>query len=135
MGIWSVILLVLLIIMIGLILFVRMSKSIAEDWHKPIEATADVNFPGGAIRIVDGGDRRFRLLYEAALALPRTELLAGSAGSGWVTFVTRSKMVGFPDYTTIELDNDKVKLFARLRFGRSDLGVNAKRLKQLIDAT
>jgi uncharacterized protein (DUF1499 family) len=67
-------------------------------------------------------------------ALPRTTLLAGSIAEGHLTYVTRSKWMGFPDYTTLEQSGDTIKMFARLRFGRQDMGVNAARLRKLITA-
>jgi len=62
------------------------------------------------------------------LALPNTSLIAGSVAEGRLTYITRSKLIGFPDFTTIEQGGDQIKLYARLRFGRKDMGVNGKRL-------
>jgi uncharacterized protein (DUF1499 family) len=64
-----------------------------------------------------------------ALATPRTIRLAGSPADGRITWVTRSLLWGFPDYTTAEARPDGLYIHARLRFGRSDLGVNAARLQ------
>ena len=36
--------------------------------------------------------------------------------------------MGFPDYTTVQLKDDRLMIWARLRFGRSDLGVNRRRV-------
>jgi len=77
--------------------------------------------------------QKFMQLSDIASNTARSVVLAGSASDGMMTFVTRSKWIGFPDYTTIQLDGDKIKLHARLRFGRSDLGVNAARLERWID--
>ena len=70
----------------------------------------------------------------AARALPRTRVLAGSVNEGRITYVTRSKVIGFPDYTTVEHSDGLLRMHARLRFGRSDLGVNAERLRHLLTA-
>ncbi|HHB81701.1 MAG TPA: DUF1499 domain-containing protein, partial [Aliiroseovarius sp.] len=54
-----------------------------------------------------------------------------------MTFVTRSRLWGFPDYTTIAYADGRITIFARLRFGRSDLGVNAARVgawRELLEA-
>jgi hypothetical protein len=61
-----------------------------------------------------------------ALATPRTTRIAQSDGR--ITWETRSALWGFPDYTTAEVRTDGLYIYARLRFGRSDLGVNAARL-------
>jgi uncharacterized protein (DUF1499 family) len=59
---------------------------------------------------------------------PRTRWLAGSVQEGMVTYVTRSRVMGFPDYTTVRQAGDMVEIYGRLRFGKSDLGVNAARI-------
>jgi len=62
---------------------------------------------------------------------PRTEVVAGSLAEGQVTYVTRTKLMGYPDFTTIGVygaDPRYVEVYGRSRFGRSDLGVNAKRV-------
>ncbi|WP_420012217.1 DUF1499 domain-containing protein [Tateyamaria sp.] len=48
-----------------------------------------------------------------------------------MVYRTRSKWIGFPDFTTVEYVDGQIRMFARLRFGRSDLGVNGKRLERL----
>jgi len=63
-----------------------------------------------------------------AMATPRTLRIAGSVHEGRITWETRSLLWGFPDYTTAEVRPDGLYIHARLRFGRSDLGVNATRL-------
>lgn len=63
-----------------------------------------------------------------ALQTPRTRRLAGSQDEGRITWETRSRLWGFPDYTTAEARADGLYIHARLRFGRSDMGVNAARL-------
>ncbi len=48
--------------------------------------------------------------------------------------VTRSAVWGFPDYTTVEQRDGKLMIYARSRFGSSDLGVNGKRVAGWLDA-
>jgi uncharacterized protein (DUF1499 family) len=55
-------------------------------------------------------------------------LLAGSAGEGMITFQTRSQLWGFPDHTTVAVQGDLLVIYGRLRFGKSDLGVNRARI-------
>ena len=64
-----------------------------------------------------------------ALATPRTTRLAGTVAEGRITWVTRSALWGFPDYTTAEARADGLYIEARQRFGREDMGVNAARLQ------
>lgn len=71
-------------------------------------------------------------LNAIALATPRTTALAGNPDTGRITWVTRSFIFGFPDYTTagasLTAEGTRLEIFARLRFGGSDSGVNASRL-------
>lgn len=110
----------------------RVAPSDAERWHVATQASADKDFKSGAIRVVNTGPDGLARLHEIALKTPRTSVLAGSVDSGMVTYITRSAVFGFPDYTTAQQDGDTLTLFARLRFGRSDTGVNRKRLEQWI---
>ena len=70
------------------------------------------------------------------LELPRTERL--EAGIDQVLYVTRSGFWGFPDYTSAAVtqvegtDHSRAIVSGRLRFGRSDLGVNRKRLRKVL---
>ena len=48
---------------------------------------------------------------------------------GRISWVPRSALWGFPDYTTAEVRPDGLYTYARLRFGRGDMGVNAARLQ------
>lgn len=130
----------LALVVVGAGAWVRLAPSDPAVWHvDPVtEAAAD-----GTVR-TGLGDARVALVLRGtpeevlskldaiALATPRTRRLAGSAAEGRITWVTRSALWGFPDYTTAavrsEAEGTRLDLFARLRFGGSDLGVNAARL-------
>ncbi len=76
-----------------------------------------------------------RALDKVARETARTTRLFGSPEEGLTTYVTRSALFGFPDYTTIGIfdgpEGDKyLEIFGRLRFGRSDLGVNTRRIRE-----
>lgn len=118
-------------------LFVRLAPSDPARWHVAPEASG----PWGE---VTGGDgwASLRLppdrgasadllarLDAVATATPRTTRLAGSPDEGRITWITRSALWGFPDYTTAEAREDGLYMHARLRFGRGDMGVNAARLR------
>jgi uncharacterized protein (DUF1499 family) len=68
------------------------------------------------------------------LPLPRPARLAGQGD--FVTYLTRSAAFGFPDYTSIRIrptaTGSQVLVFARSRFGDSDLGVNRARVQDWI---
>lgn len=122
------------IVLVGLLAFVRLAPTDLTRWHQPIAETNSQNMVGGAIRVIEADEAAFARVIDAARALPRTQVVAGSVDEGRVTYVTRSKWIGFPDYTTIEYSDGVLKLHARLRFGRSDFGVNRERLERLLTA-
>ncbi len=124
MAIW----LCLLIPLAGTMAYIRFAPSPAVRWHVPVIGKESKNFDGGATRVVAGSAEIFETLHQIALDTKRTRVLAGAPGAGRVTYITRSRVFGFPDYTTVQLDGDQLILHARLRFGRSDFGVNARRL-------
>lgn len=114
--------------------YVRLAPSDPVQWHIPLTFDADRDLKGGVERVVPAGPGALERLDQIIMATPRTKRLAGSAGEGHVTYVTRTKVMGFPDYTTVQQEGDTLRIFGRLRFGRSDLGVNRARIEQWIDA-
>lgn len=123
--------------LVTLAAYVRLAPHDPGLWHVPVAAE-------GAPGQVAAGTGRATLFLPAqdaapaellarldavAQATPRTTRLAGSVDEGRITWVTRSLVFGFPDYTTAETRPDGVAVVARLRFGRDDMGVNAARLR------
>ena len=111
--------------------YVRWAPSDPVRWHEPVVAERSGDFGSGAVRVLRAGPGALARIDAAARALPRTSVLAGTVAEGRITYVTRSRWFGFPDYTTVEQEGDVVRMLARLRFGRSDLGVNGQRLDRL----
>ena len=58
---------------------------------------------------------------------PRTKGVAGGQGH---SFITRSRLFGFPDVTRIWVADDALHIHAHLVIGKSDLGVNGDRVRQ-----
>ncbi|MBC7133893.1 MAG: DUF1499 domain-containing protein [Roseovarius sp.] len=116
---------VVLALAVALLACIRLAPSDPARWHRMPETITDRDLEGGAMRRVAGD---LAALDAIARATPRTRVLAGSVGEGMITYVTRSRIMGFPDYTTVRQAGDMLEIFARLRFGRSDLGVNAARV-------
>lgn len=134
MGVVKIISLGAVGLVVALLVYVRLAPSDPARWHQQIEAVSDQDLPGGAVRIVAGGAVVFARVDAALQRLPRTVVLAGSVPEGRVTYVTRSAVFAFPDYTTVEQAGDQVKLYGRLRFGASDMGVNRDRLERVLAA-
>lgn len=112
----------------GLSLLVRLAPSDPARWHMMPGAITNRDLDGGAMRLVGAGENGLARLDAIIRQSPRTRHLAGSAEDGMLSYVTRSLIFGFPDYTTIRQAGPQIEIYGRLRFGQSDLGVNAARL-------
>jgi hypothetical protein len=143
MAVWAI-----LATVVAFGLYVRLAPSDPARWHLDLEQNrpAEMAFalvPPGAdlVRTLEGAayadlfttqaEARDRLgkLDAIAMATPRTTRLAGSVEAGRITWITRSALFGFPDYTTAQVTTGGLTVYARLRFGRGDMGVNAARLR------
>lgn len=121
-----VVVLALLVVPFGL--YVRLAPSDPEIWHSMPEAITERDMAGGAMRVVGAGENGMTQLDEIIRAEPRTSVLAGSVEEGKITYIARSRLWGFPDYITMRQRDKQIELYSRLRFGQSDMGVNAERL-------
>ena len=143
---WKTLTLVVILAALALMAYIRLAPSDPKAWHVAV-ATQDP-IPQGPctdhIALVAKGARAACILpltpaqvldkLEAiALTSPRTLHLAGSAAEGRITWVSRSFLMGYPDYITAEVtqtpQGTRLDIFSRQRFGQADLGVNAARLK------
>jgi len=125
---------IVLVAVVAFLAYIRLAPTDVYRVHCDVRAVQDADGEGHCVRIVQADAAALARIDAAAMALPRTTRLAGSVGQGHITYVTRSKVMGFPDYTTVQREGDQIKMFARLRFGRSDLGVNRARLDTLLAA-
>lgn len=125
-----------LILCVGVVAvgYIRLAPSPAGDWHVPLEFASDRTIKGGAMRVFDAPREDFAKLDQIIRGTPNVKVLAGSLKEGRKTFIVRSRVVGFPDYVTIQFDGVQIKVFSRLRYGRSDFGVNAARIDGWLDA-
>jgi hypothetical protein len=133
------ILILLIVLILGAMAYVRLAPTDAALWHKRPTATApgDIAQEGGfqaARRITAPPAEVLAALEKIALATPRSWLLAGSVAEGMITFQTRSRLWGFPDQTTVAVQGDLLVIYGRLRFGRSDSGVNKNRIENWLVA-
>ena len=118
----------LVILIVGGVAWIRLAPSDPAVWHIDPKVTADQDLADGVRRRIPQETGTFEELDRIILATPRTEIVAGSVPEGKVTYITRSKWMGFPDYTTVMAHDGVLELHARLRFGTSDLGVNKARV-------
>lgn len=125
---------VIILMVLAAMAYVRLSPNDPARWHQPVRGDQDKSFENGAIRVLPGTAEDFARLHDIALNWPRTKVLAGSVEEGRVTYVTRTAFWGFPDFTTVDKRDGQIAIYARARFGRSDLGVNGKRVQAWLDA-
>ena len=127
------------IVFLGVLAFIRLAPSDPAIWH--VDLAAPGFDPAGGQVFCITPDSRYGPLADGALArldaialsTPRTERLAGSVEAGRITWVTRSALMGYPDYTTAQLmPGPGLCVFGRQRFGQRDLGVNAARIGRWI---
>lgn len=142
MQILSVTIAALALLAIAGALYVRLAPSDPGVWH--IDPREGASGPGsalagqdGALTYAESAQALLERVDAIAMATARTKRLAGSPSEGRITYVTRSALFGFPDYTTVAaqpLSDDRAELviFARLRFGQSDLGVNRARVAKWV---
>lgn len=75
-----------------------------------------------------------KMFDDFALAQPRVKRIAATLQDQMITYVQRTKIIGYPDYITIKAipvgaKQSKLEIFSRSRFGYSDWGVNKGRIK------
>ncbi len=120
--------------------YVRVAPADKSAWNEvvpPSRLKDNLTLPGGFVTQLDpdlyGGEREALVkLDEIIRQTPRTKVFAGSLEAQTITYVTRSRVMGFPDYTTVSIQPitpSPMVIYGRLRFGSSDLGVNKARIQ------
>ncbi len=128
----------LFLLILALMAYVRLAPTSKVRWHALPDVTepGDVSEPGGFLavrRVTAPAAEVLSAIEQRALATPRTTLLKGSVAEGMMTFQTRSLVMGFPDHTTVAVKGDLLVIHGRLRFGKSDLGVNRGRVADWLE--
>lgn len=137
------ILLVLIVAVLGLLAYIRLAPSDPLVWNIDPAAAPLPTTNGWLVRPEGGNAASPVLAMDAsaaltavdavAMATPRTIRLAGSVAEGRITYVTRSRLMGYPDYTTVSTipvpGGTALLIYARQRFGQGDQGVNQARVE------
>src|SRR6056297_2473742 len=89
---------ILVTAVVALLVFIRVAPSDPDRWHRMPENVSDSDLDGGAMRTLEGD---LAALDAIIRDTPRTRVLAGSPDQGMITYVSRSRVFGFPDYTTV----------------------------------
>ena len=133
-------LLVILAVIAAGMLWIRFSPIDRDRWHiDPAEAEGPED---SGIRLIGLQAPRYPAdtdtvlitMSEIALDEPRTKVLDGDIEEGMITFVTRSRVFGFADFTTVKAVSEgavtKLSIISRSQVGTrgNDWGVNAAKV-------
>ena len=118
-------------------LWVRLAPSNPARWHVDPATAPDPprdNF-ARAERTVPLPPAEVRSRLDAIARAEGAEPL--TSDDALVTYVARTRRMRFPDYVSIRLDDagdgtTRLQAFSRSRFGHSDHGVNAARLRRWV---
>jgi len=114
--------------------YARLAPSDVARWHVPVSDAPDPG-TGGAKVLTDPLEGQPLARLAAVAESEGAELLAGTVEEGRMTWIARSRIMGFPDYITAEItDDNRLHVLSRLRFGAADLGVNAARMERWLAA-
>ncbi|GFE64046.1 DUF1499 domain-containing protein [Litoreibacter roseus] len=142
------VLILVVLLLVAAMLYVRFAPIETASYHVDPGSIAQSG-ADGQFSVAPGGDLEPQIYErspaEIASALetiivdtPRTRLVEGALADGQATYMTRSALWGFPDITTIRLEEQdgKTQLTAigRLVYGQKDFGVNEARVRSWIDA-
>ncbi|WP_071797287.1 DUF1499 domain-containing protein [Natronohydrobacter thiooxidans] len=136
------------VLALAVMAWIRLAPTDPARWHEDPRLVARPSSPNFHLIRMVGGDempRVFQMRPEALAArvdavarADGAELIAGSLASGHMTYLSRTPLMGFPDYSSILIEpageGAMLLAFARSRFGRSDLGVNRARITRWIAA-
>lgn len=137
----------LVLVTAGLMAWVRLAPTDAARWH--VDPAAAMPEMGRFVLRPRGGDMdspvlplspaaALAALDQVARAWPRTQVVAGSVAEGRITYVTRSALMGYPDFTTVTAlpaeGGAQFAILARQRFGLKDFGVNETRVRAWLAA-
>lgn len=131
-----------------LLAWIRFAPSDPARWHEDPRLVTRPNTPNFHLIRMVGGDAMpqvFQMSPEALAArvdeVARADgatLIAGSVRGLHMTYLSRTRIMGYPDYTSVLIEpageGAMLLAFARSRFGHSDMGVNRARLERWLKA-
>lgn len=136
---------VVIVVLLGAVaIYVRVAPLDVAEWHIDPETVTPPGSPNFALLAgptapqVDAVPLVVAGRIGAVAEADGATVLAGSVAEGFVTYVVRSRIMGFPDVVSIRLDphdgGTRLNIFSRARFGYSDLGVNTVRVQRWLNA-
>jgi hypothetical protein len=138
----AVLLVLLVLAVIGAGLYFRNVSMPAETWHADPATVTPPASPNYELRVGEGApvfDAAPDVMAARIDAVATAEgavLIGGAVAEGHMTYVARSRLMGYPDAISVKLvpvpQGTRVEIYARARFGYSDMGVNAARVDRWI---
>lgn len=144
MRILLIILISIAVLVVSAIAYVRLVPVDAAQWHVDPEGTTPPVTPNFALL---AGPQAVTIQAPALAVAGRVQaiaeaegaqVVAGSLAEGFVTYIVRSRIMGYGDFVTIRLEPEgegtQLHIFSRSRHGYSDLGVNTARVQRWLTA-
>lgn len=142
----KLILIVVLVGAAGLLAYIRLAPTDPARWHEDPRLVSRPTTPNFHLIRMVGGDAMPQVFQTTPQELAArmdeiaradgARLIAGTLDAGHMTYLTRTRLMGYPDYTSILIEpageGAMLLAFARARFGHSDLGNNRARLERWI---
>ena len=95
----------------------------------PRKVSGNTVLAGGHYAVRKADTITLDALEAQIMATARTISISGTAEDLPMIFVHRSAVWGFPDITQVWVEDGNVHIYSHLVYGRSDLGVNRKRMQ------
>jgi len=136
---------ILTTVAIAMLVYVRIAPDTVERWHLDPETVKPTRRPNHYRLVGDQAetlDISQAILTEIILDYVGDQdgvsLLANTNDGQLITFVQRSKLIGYPDYITFKItpqgDSTQLSVFSRSRYGYRDFGVNKSRAEAWMHA-
>ena len=115
---------IIIIILFSILAYVRLAQ-VHPIYNIPNSTSSQLSSKGFVlIKAYTGSKNEFyEEITKVALGTPRTLLLSNDP----LQFITRSKFLGFPDITVIDIQDGNLIIYATSVFGQLDFGVNRAR--------
>ena len=140
----KMILFLLALLLLGSVVFIRFAPFPVEKAHISFNEitppkTANYYLLRGDNAVILESEKDItkiaEILQGIILKTPRTEHIAGVLIDEGATYITRSKWMRYPDYSTVRLRHNEngeimLEIFARARFGLKDFNVNRVRVEK-----
>lgn len=124
----------LALIAVSGLIYIRIAPLPEETYHlagpdRPLGTYRTENSFEAVLPVADDPQARLQAWADLVAAAPRARPLAGTVAEGHLSFVIRSRLIGFPDIVNLWLAEDALHIRSASVYGRSDLGVNRDRVQ------